>query len=42
MDFVMRDSHDLEPGQYRKQYICAKCIALIKHRHPKQEEGNEA
>ena len=34
MRFVMLESHDLAPGQYRKQYVCTQCIALVKHRHP--------
>jgi hypothetical protein len=37
MRFVIRESSDLEPGQYRKQYICTECIAQIKHRHDEQK-----
>ncbi len=33
MRFVIRESHNLEPGQYRKQYICRECLAGVKHRH---------
>jgi len=41
MDFVIRDSPDLEPGQYRKQYICAKCIALVKHYHSDRKDKRQ-
>ena len=34
MDFVILDSPNLEPDQYRKQYICRECLAGVKHRHP--------